>query len=87
MKLPVNEKAELLLLYPGGRLFFMTEDGHYKFWHIAKDGNGKVTCTWGKIGAAKPQKLVRDCGDAWGADQFIHTKCQEKLSKGYEELE
>lgn len=65
-----------------------TEHGHFKFWSwdgpYFYRGTGKVLITfeWGRIGTDGQRKDKSFSSEA-SALNYIHDKCQEKLSKGY----
>ena len=52
----------------------------YKFWQATLDDTGKVSATWGRVGAENPQS-----GEWTGGKPYLDKKVKEKLKKNVED--
>lgn len=84
MNLENKDLAKLLLSFREGVTFVNTDEDHYKFWHIAFEGNDVYT-HYGRIG-----KAIRESHKSFSSEfereRFVESKIIEKRKKGYKQL-
>jgi len=85
MDIALKDKVKLLLKFGPGRLFVQTLDEHYKYYHVSHQEK-RVVVTYGRIGKTQMND-VKEFYSSREAEIFAIKKINEKLNKGYIEIE